>query len=237
MAYVFAFRYLNQYPAEKVAPSTFACDTTIRNAKFSSSLQPLSIPLSDVEQTISDLLDEQNLTLNIDFINTRLSCTELSVVTVVDSFVVTNSNTSCSSSNGVLSISIALSAHKIVVRVLISSVSVIGGVRVGMMGAGQEKERYQLKELDFRHALYSPSARTLGQSPIIQMSMTKVSHSSTIEIELLLINESYAYFYLPRQSMKQNLCMVVNRISKVFGIQHWYTVSTPCSSHLTPMSD
>ncbi|CAF5147019.1 unnamed protein product, partial [Rotaria sp. Silwood1] len=34
MAYAFAMSYLNQYPSEKVGPSTFAYDTTIRNTKF-----------------------------------------------------------------------------------------------------------------------------------------------------------------------------------------------------------
>ena len=175
MAYVFAFRYLNQYPAEKVGPSTFACDTTIRNAKFSSSLQSLSVPLSDVEQTIFDILNEQNLTLSIDFLNTRVSCKEISIVTVVDSVTILNRNFRCTSSNGVVSISVELSAHKIGVRIFINSITVIGGVRIGMTGAGQENERYQLKELDFRQAFYSPSARTMGQSPTIQVSMTKVS--------------------------------------------------------------
>ena len=186
MAYTFALKYLNQYPAEKVGPSTFACDTTIRNAKFSSSLQSLSTPMSDDGQTIFDILIGQNWTMSIDLINTRVSCKEIAIVTVVDSLRIPSDHSPCTSSKGVVSMSVDLSTHKIGVRVSVNSMKVIGGVRVGITGAGQENERYHLKELDFRQAFHSPSARTLGQSPAIQMSVTKVSSSSILDTEFSL---------------------------------------------------
>jgi hypothetical protein len=80
MAYAFAISYLNQYPSEKVGPSTFACDETIRNAKFATNLQALAVPVSDVEQPMFDMLNTQNFTLYLDFINTVSSCRILSVV-------------------------------------------------------------------------------------------------------------------------------------------------------------
>jgi hypothetical protein len=56
MAYAFAFAFLNQYPAERVGPFSFACHLTLRNAKFQSNLQALAVPISDEEQTIFTLL-------------------------------------------------------------------------------------------------------------------------------------------------------------------------------------
>ncbi|CAF1373622.1 unnamed protein product [Adineta ricciae] len=45
-AFTFSNGYLNQYPVETETLSSFACDTSIRNAKFDTNLLPLSIPPS-----------------------------------------------------------------------------------------------------------------------------------------------------------------------------------------------
>ncbi|CAF1587354.1 unnamed protein product [Didymodactylos carnosus] len=58
-AYSFSNSYLNQYPIENVGNSNFACDRSIRNAKFDTSLQSLGIPATENEQTMFDLLNEQ----------------------------------------------------------------------------------------------------------------------------------------------------------------------------------
>ena len=51
MAYVFGISYLNQYPAELVGPSSFACDVDIRNAKYESNLKALAVPVSNCRKT------------------------------------------------------------------------------------------------------------------------------------------------------------------------------------------
>ena len=111
MAYAFAISYLNQYPAEKVGPSNFACDVTIRNAKFESSLQPLAVPISEEEQAIFDLLDDQNFTLQLDFINTEASCPKLSIVEIIETSTTSLNLLSCANINGILSATVFLSQH------------------------------------------------------------------------------------------------------------------------------
>ena len=73
--YVFSAQYYNSYPIETTGPSTYTCDTTVRNAKFSTSLQSLAIPVPDDLQEIMDLLNQQTFNLNVAFINTIYNCT------------------------------------------------------------------------------------------------------------------------------------------------------------------
>jgi hypothetical protein len=84
-AFAFSAGYSMQYPSEKVGPSSFACDTDIRNAKFDTSLLSLSIPPSEEEQVMFDLLDEQQFHLHIDLLDTLFACSSLSVNQVLGS--------------------------------------------------------------------------------------------------------------------------------------------------------
>src|ERR1700722_17264825 len=67
-AYVFSNGYLHQYPIERVTgDSSFACDVTMRNAKFSTTIQMISNSRSSTKdnQAMFDMLKSQPLTLNI----------------------------------------------------------------------------------------------------------------------------------------------------------------------------
>ncbi len=175
MAYTFAISYLNQYPSEEVGPSTFACDTTIRNAKFDSSLQALAVPISDEEQTIFNWLNDQNFTLQLEFINTAASCTTLSISEVVGSSTTSLNFSSCSNQNGILSTSVLLPQHAITIVSTIDDIQLVGGVRVGLSGPSQQSGSNTLKELNFIQSFYSLSARTFAQEATINMALTKVS--------------------------------------------------------------
>lgn len=75
----FGLIFLKQYPIETASPSNFACDATIRNAKFNTALQLLTLIKSEEEKLIFDLLDRQIWTMKIDFIQTGFQCNEISV--------------------------------------------------------------------------------------------------------------------------------------------------------------
>jgi hypothetical protein len=175
MAYAFAISYMNQYPAEKVGPSTFACDTTLRNAKFASSLQARAVPVSDEEQTIFTLLNDQNFTLQVDFINTAASCMTLSISEVTELATTSLKFLSCSDQNGTLSATVFLPEHDITIEAVLDDIQLVGGVRVGLSGPGQQHDLYTLKELNFIQSFYSQSAQTLAQEVSIDMALTKVS--------------------------------------------------------------
>ena len=175
MAYAFARSYLNQYPSEKVGPSTFACDTTIRNAKFQSSLQTLAIPVSSEEQPMFDMLNEQNFTLHLDFINTAASCQTLSIVETTDAATINLKLLSCSNLNGTLSATVLLTQHDTTIVATVRTIELIGCVRIGLSSARQQNGFYTLKELNFREAFCSQSERTFAQEATVNMALTKAS--------------------------------------------------------------
>ncbi|CAF1380842.1 unnamed protein product [Rotaria sordida] len=174
MAYAFAILYMNQYPSEKVGASTFACDTTIRNAKFQTSLQALAVPVSDEEQPMFDLLNEQNFTLYLDFINTLSSCMSLSISEVTDSSTISMNLLSCSNLNGTLSATVFLPQHDIKVTATLNDIQLVGGIRVGLSGPSSISGSDILKELNFRQSFYSQSPRTFTQAAAIDIALTKV---------------------------------------------------------------
>ncbi len=170
----FSISFLNQYPSEEVGPSTFACDTTIRNAKFETSLQSLAVPVSDEEETIYDWLDNQNFILQIDFINTAAPCMDLSISEVVESST-TSLNFSCSNQNGTLSATVLLPEHDITIVATLDDIQLVGGIGLGLSGSGQQNDLNTLQDLNFRQTFYSSWAGTLAQQPTIQIGMSKVS--------------------------------------------------------------
>ena len=219
MAYNFALSYLNQYPSEKVGPSSFACDETIRNAKFESSLRALAVPVSDVEEPIFNALAEQQFTLHLDFINTAMPCTALSIVEVIESYTSPLSSVKCANATGILSASVVLPHHTMTVRAVLGDIQMVGGLRVGITGPGLDNDSYTLHKLNFRKAFYSVSADTLAQQATIQLGMTKVRDSCSDfgkrECRLCC-----------RLSTRPSHCRMVNPSSEASGIRRSRATST-----------
>ena len=190
MAYAFAISYLNQYPSEKAGPSNFACDTTIRNAKFETTLQALAVPISDEEQPLFDLLDAQNFTLQLDLLNTVVSCMKFSISEITAIATIPLRLLSCSDVNGTLSAIVSLPQHDISLEATMDDIQIIGGVRVGLSGPGEENDLYTLQELNFLKPFYSQSGGTLAQTSSISVQLTKVSHRRSI---ILIIERSTIY--------------------------------------------
>ena len=187
MAYRFALAYLNQYPAEKVGPSSFACDETIRNAQFQSRLRALSVPVSEMERPIFDALNKQTFTLHLVLINTALSCIKVSMIEVIESFTYALPDVLCNATNGTVSIRVVLPQHTITVRAVLDDIQLVGGVRVGLSGLGQQAKLHTLNELNFHRALFSVAAGTLAQRSTVKVSLTKVSRSNACLIHMPVI--------------------------------------------------
>ena len=177
MAYRFALYFLNQYPAENVGPSWFACDETIRNANFDSKLHAVAVPVSEAESPIFDALSKQKFTLHLDFINTAISCKKVSIVGIIETFILSLPDVTCTERNGTVSIRAALPQHTIIVRAILNDVQLVGGVRVGLFGPGQVTEQYTLRELNFNETFVSDYGETFSQQSTIKMVLTKVSRS------------------------------------------------------------
>ncbi|UJR17028.1 hypothetical protein I4U23_003926 [Adineta vaga] len=174
MAYAFSISYLHQYPSEKAHGSMFSCDKELRNAEFESKLKALAVPVSDEEQIIFDLLNNQNFTLQLDFINTASTCMAFSITEVTELSTTTLPLSSCVNTNGTLLTTLQLPQHDITLKAVFSDIQLIGGIRVGLSGPGTQNDSSTLKQLNFRQSFYSQSAETFAQIATLHLVLTKV---------------------------------------------------------------
>ena len=179
---VFSAKYYTSYPIETAEPSTYTCDTSLRNAQFSSSLQPSSIPVSDKMQEIINMLNGQEVNLDITLINTVYNCTsdEVTLMFLAGAELLPVPNErSCSSSNYIVSYSVLLPFRLITVEFTLSNVRTIGGLRIGLRGPGKnESSRITVRDLAFSNT-FNKSGRILGHAVYIDLQLTKVINSTS----------------------------------------------------------
>jgi hypothetical protein len=73
----FGLAYVVKYPIETSSDADFACDTSLRNAQFSSVLQLLATIKSDQEMPMFNMLDDQSFLLTVSFIQTGYTCNDI----------------------------------------------------------------------------------------------------------------------------------------------------------------
>ena len=139
-AFYFSNSYLHQYPIETVTDdSSFACDVTLRNAKFSTTLQktPTSPHSTGAKQPIFELLDAQPFTLTIELVQTAFTCDDSLHVQRLAGYQHTSLPISrCEKThNGtVLSVAIVLPAHGITLQLVLPGLKTVGAIRLGLCG-------------------------------------------------------------------------------------------------------
>jgi hypothetical protein len=139
-AYVFSNKYSYKYPIEKSTDdSSFACDLQIRNAKFSTTVQRVPNLRSSTKdiQRMFDLLNAQLFTLNINLIQTALTCNDsLIVQRLVDTTASNLSISICQTSqnNSILSLVIPLPTQTINVQLSLFGLKTIGAISLGLNG-------------------------------------------------------------------------------------------------------
>jgi len=173
---IFAFRFSNgfmkQYPIETATDATFTCDTTLRNAKFSTSMQSLGTPVLDSDQPIFDMLDEQLFTLSVTFLNADYDENELNVTQTLGSISLELPKKT-SRTNGILRASVNLTSHAPTIVFNVSNEGAAGGFRIGLYGPSMSNENFHVQELNFSYAFYH-SNRTLTQDPLITVQLIKL---------------------------------------------------------------
>jgi hypothetical protein len=143
-AYNFSNAYLRQYPIEHVTgDSSFACDVTLRNAKFSTTTQKRwdSRRSTKVSQSMFDLLNSQPFTLNIDLVQTAFTCEDSFYVQCLNGNSVTLMPiTTCETNYNetILSLTILLPVQEISVQLILPGLKTIGGIRIGLSGPSAE---------------------------------------------------------------------------------------------------
>ncbi|CAF1156572.1 unnamed protein product [Rotaria sordida] len=178
---VFSAYFYNSYPIETAPPSTYTCDTTLRNAQFSSSLQSLSIPVSDNVQDMFNLLNSQAVNLDVAFINTVYNCTSDAITLTYYSGTawVPISSLPCTSSNYILSYSVPLPYRPITVQFTLPNIYTIGGLRVGLSGAGKNKtSKKSVQTLGFSQ-VFTQDGHMVGQNIYIVLQLTKLINDTS----------------------------------------------------------
>ncbi|CAF3559292.1 unnamed protein product [Adineta steineri] len=182
-AYFFSNGYLHQYPIEYVTNnSTFACDITLRNAKFTTTTQKRWDPRRSTKdsQHMFDLLNSQQFTLNIDLIQTAFTCEDNMYVQRVNGNTVTIIPiTKCQPNYNetTLSLAISLPVHEITAQLVLPGLKTVGAIRIGLSGLSAEMEdgRFALMDLNFASTFVSSSLDDV------------LIESSTFSIELIQI--------------------------------------------------
>ncbi|CAF3218407.1 unnamed protein product [Rotaria socialis] len=172
-AYAFSNAYLKQYPIETSSDSYFACDRSIRNAKFQTSLYSLAIPGADAEEEMFHILDGQEFTLNVDFINTLINCDVVSLKTLLGTTWSTFRWSTCDNINSTLSLSILLPVEHTSIEITLADVGIISALRIGLSGQKNEKEFYYLRELNSFQS-FSKNGSILAHALPLAVSVTKV---------------------------------------------------------------
>jgi hypothetical protein len=177
-AYIFSGKYYLLYPIEDTSlTANFACDQSIRNSKFDTTLQSLAVPLASGElQQMFDLLTNQEFYLNVAFLNTVFNCSdEITVAYQLGTAWKALEITSCSYSSYILSLSVLLPYKVITVRFILPTIYTVGGFRVGLSGPGEidSESSLTLKDLNFS-TTFSHTAMMLGQTVTLGLKLIKV---------------------------------------------------------------
>ncbi|CAF1355493.1 unnamed protein product [Didymodactylos carnosus] len=173
-AYWFSSSYLQQYPIETSGDSIFACDTSLRNAKFSTGLQLLSLPKSDEQQPIFNMLDQQEFTMSVDFVNTLYRYTDTTVQQNIGSnIVLLNISNYRIQDNATLHASVVLPFHQMNVQFNLTGPYSVGGVRICLSGPSASNDSYTVQQLNFCQFFYTAN-QTLAHSSSIDLQLTKV---------------------------------------------------------------
>ncbi|CAF0749589.1 unnamed protein product [Adineta steineri] len=205
-AYAFSSGYLKQYPIETSTDSDFTCDKTMRNAKFDTNIQSLSIPRINDEQEMFDLLNNQAFILNIGFINTLINCDAISIQAQFGTTWSTIRWLDCNNVNSILTLSIPLPYQHISVQVFLADTKTIGALRMGLSGVGHESERYTLRELEF-YQTFSIDGQILSQTLPVALVMTKIIN----ETKPMVGEESnYGGIFIPTFTVDMNSLFVTN---------------------------
>jgi hypothetical protein len=177
----FTVSFAGRYPIEALSPNTdttTACDSILPNAKFSSVLQLLSILKHEDEKPIFTMLDEQNITLTVDFVGTSFLCDNVMVQENLDRgqrIPLYNFNCSYDKNISILSVSTLLTQHLITLQFELIGPYFIGGLRICLSGpsAVEDDQKYILQELQFCQFIYTDN-QTLTINPTIGIKMTKI---------------------------------------------------------------
>ena len=182
-AYAFSSSYVRLYPIEDIKNVPFACDTTMRNAKFSTSLQLLATPRSEEEAPVFSMLDAQPFTLEVSFVQTLFKCNNLAIQQIIGDNLVQLQWSNCSYGApfyATQTVTLALTDHQVTIRYDLNGPYYIGGVYICLRGlsAMSTDKVHSVQALNFCQMFFTEN-QTLAQATKINIQLTKVINRTT----------------------------------------------------------
>jgi hypothetical protein len=139
------------------------------------------------------MLDQQQFTLTIDFINTQQGCDDVQITQTVHAYT-QEITPKCSYNRSILTLSTVLDSHTISLQYNFDSASSIGGFRVSLYGKQLEatnassNTNYLVRELNFIQPFFVFNG-TLAYDPNIEFQLTRIIN----ETDPLDANGEYYY--------------------------------------------
>ena len=200
----FSISFSDLYPIENVtsdARESISCDSSLINAKFSSSLKLLSTRKHPEEKLIFDLLDEQSITLTVEFISTGFQCPSVSLKQNLARGQVQkirDYNCSYDKNDDVLTVSSVLPQHLITIQFNLEGPFVVGGLRVCLSGPDTTASngRYVVQSLDYCHFVYTPD-EVLSVDAVTNIEMTKIINRTAANDVDAKTRETFSGIWLP----------------------------------------
>lgn len=176
-SYAFSYQFFYGYPTENTTPSYLSCDSTPANAFFQSTVKSLDVIKNKQEQQMIDLLNKQKLTLNLQFVNTFIDCDAVAIEGLFGPTWVILRWFTCENHDSTLSISIPLPQQYLTVKVTLSDIKTIGGLRVGLSGDEYRTNNLVLRKLNFAEAFYK-NGYLLGKAIALSLFLNRVIDES-----------------------------------------------------------
>ena len=176
----FSISFTRLYPIETISWSTdmdLSCNTIVPNVKFTSALKLLSIVQHEDEKVMLKKLDEQNITITIQFLGTGFVCDNIMMQQNFDrDYRVSSNDFNCSidEKTSILSVSTSLPQHLIAMQYDLTGPYFIGALRVCLSGMPSfpDDSQFNLRELSMCQLFYTTN-ETLTLRPTIDIHMTK----------------------------------------------------------------
>jgi hypothetical protein len=176
-AFLFTNEYVSLYPIEEANDPKMACNKTLRNSQFDTSLKLLSATRSNKDQIIFDMLDTQSFTLIVNFVNTNFDCDLLNILEGTgQNLHEPISAMTCIQLNSSQIIHTSIpSFHDVTFRYTIKHFAPIGGLYICLIGSGNitNDEMNILRPMNFCKWIAKEN-QTIGYIPEIILLNTKV---------------------------------------------------------------
>ncbi|CAF1105134.1 unnamed protein product [Rotaria sordida] len=169
--------FVVKYPLETSNDSYFVCDTSLKNTQFSSALQLLAIIKSNEETPIFDMLDMQEFTITVNFVQTGYTCNDVTAQENIGTYSVALPRTNCTvqSDNTTLTVVYRVPYHKMTIQINLTGSYYIGGIFICLTGprTTTNDSSYIVQNLDYCQ-LFNTSDQTLGHTTEINFALTKM---------------------------------------------------------------